>query len=93
LTFEQLYKLHTDLVYNLALQYVQNTADAEEIAQDVFMSVHKNMHKFKGKSSVKTWIYRITINKSLDFIKAKTRTKRSFFFNSKRLDDPDTQCI
>ncbi|MBT6235767.1 MAG: RNA polymerase sigma factor [Bacteroidetes bacterium] len=90
MTFEQLYKLHTDLVYNLALQYVQNTADAEEIAQDVFMSVHKNMHKFKGKSSVKTWIYRITINKSLDFIKAKTRTKRSFFFNSKRLDDPDT---
>lgn len=90
MTFEQAYNEYKDLVYNLALQYLQNTADAEEIAQDVFLSVHQNLSSFEGKSSLKTWIYRITINKSLDFIKAKSRTKRSFFFNSKRLDDPDT---
>lgn len=90
MTFEQAYNEYKDLVYNLALQYLQNTADAEEIAQDVFLSVHQNLSSFEGKSSLKTWIYRITINKSLDFIKAKSRTKRSFFFNSRRLDDPDT---
>lgn len=90
MTFEQSYNEYKDLVYNLALQYLQNTADAEEIAQDVFLSVHQNLSSFEGKSSLKTWIYRITINKSLDFIKAKSRAKRSFFFNSRRLDDPDT---
>lgn len=89
MTFEQAYITYKDLVYNLALQYLQNTADAEEITQDVFLSVHHNLSRFEGKSTLKTWIYRITINKSLDFIKAKSRTKRSFFFNSRRLDDPD----
>lgn len=90
MTFIQAYNEYKDLVYNLALQYLQNTADAEEITQDVFLSVYDNLASFEGKSSLKTWIYRITINKSLDFIKAKNRTKRSFFFKSRRLDDPDT---
>jgi RNA polymerase sigma factor (sigma-70 family) len=93
LTFEQSYTNYKDLVYNLALQYLQNTADAEEITQDVFLSVYQNLNQFEGKATLKTWIYRITINKSLDFIKAKSRNKRSFFFTSKRLDDPDTPII
>ena len=90
MTFKQSYTAYKDLVYNLALQYLQNTADAEEITQDVFLSVYQNLSKFEGKATLKTWIYRITINKSLDFIKAKSRNKRSFFFTSKRLDNPDT---
>ena len=89
LIFEKIYNEHKDLVYNVALQYVQNTADAEEIAQDVFVSVHQKLNAFNENATLKTWIYRITINKSLDFIKSKKRAKRSFFFNSKRIDDPD----
>ena len=75
------------MVYNLALQYVQNTEDAEEITQDVFISVFKKMGRFKAKATLKTWIYRIAINKSLDFIKAQKSAKRSFFFNSNKIDD------
>jgi RNA polymerase sigma factor (sigma-70 family) len=74
------------MVYNLALQYVQNSEDAEEITQDVFVSVYKKLTTFDAKATVKTWIYRITINKSLDFIKAKKAIKRQFFFDSKKLD-------
>ncbi len=64
------------MVYNLCLNYVQNAEDAEEITQDVFVSVYHSLGKFRQQSGIKTWIYRITINKSLDFLKAKKRKKR-----------------
>lgn len=81
--FQLLYNQHKVLVYNVALHYVQNIEDAEEITQDVFVQVHHSMEKFKNNASIKTWIYRITINKSLDFIKHKNSKKRFFMFGSK----------
>jgi RNA polymerase sigma-70 factor (ECF subfamily) len=80
--FEELYNQHKNLVYNLALQYVQNTEDAEEITQDVFVSVYEKLDSFRQESKHSTWLYRITINKSLDFIKAKKRQKRFSFFTT-----------
>lgn len=68
------------------MQYTQNREDAEEIAQDVFCSVHQHLKNFEGNASIKTWIYRITINKSLDFLKAKKSKKRWFFFSKVELD-------
>lgn len=85
--FLKVYKEHKDLVYNLCLNYLQNKQDAEEVFQDVFLSIHKNIEKFQGKAQVKTWIYRIAVHKSLDFIKAKKTKKRFAFFNTKRLED------
>ncbi len=76
MTFEEIYSKHSKLVFNLALQYVQNVEDAEEISQDVFVSIHQSFRKFQENSEIKTWIYRIVINKSLDFIKAKNRKNR-----------------
>lgn len=63
-------------MYNLALSYVQNNEEAEEITQDVFVAIHFALEKFEHKSEMSTWIYRITINKSLDFIRYKSRKKR-----------------
>jgi RNA polymerase sigma factor (sigma-70 family) len=80
--FEALYTDHHKMVYNLSLGYVQNAEDAQEITQDVFVEVFHALGKFKGESSPKTWIYRITINKSLDFIKYKKRKKRSGLMQS-----------
>jgi RNA polymerase sigma factor (sigma-70 family) len=79
LTFSELYDQYHKLVYNLALHYVQQIEDAEEITQDVFLSVHKSLSTFQYKADLKTWIYRIAINKSLDYIKAKNRKKRLGF--------------
>ncbi|MFZ4543080.1 MAG: RNA polymerase sigma factor [Saprospiraceae bacterium] len=80
--FEEIYHSYKKMVYNLALQYVQNTEDAQEIAQDVFVAVHQMLDSFRAESSTATWIYRITINKSLDHIKAKKRKKRFAFITS-----------
>jgi RNA polymerase sigma factor (sigma-70 family) len=78
----ELYALHKNLVYNLALQYVQNTLDAEEITQDVFVAAHQKLHTFKHQANVSTWLCRIAINKSLDHIKAKKRKKRFAYITS-----------
>jgi RNA polymerase sigma-70 factor (ECF subfamily) len=81
--FEKLYNQFGVLVYNLALNYLQNIEDAEEITQDVFIQIYNSLSKFQEKSSLKTWIYRITINKCLDFIKHKNSQKRFFIFGKK----------
>lgn len=75
------------MVFNLALNYVQNYEDAQEITQDVFVSVHQSLNTFRHKSNVSTWIYRIAINKSIDHIKAKKRKKRFGFITSLFGDD------
>jgi len=82
LNFQELYNNHKNLVFNLALQYVQNIEDAEEITQDVFVTIYWKLKSFRNESKITTWIYRITINKSLDFIKSKARKKRFAFFTS-----------
>ena len=87
MTFEQLYESHKGIVFNLALQYAQNMEDAEEITQDVFVSVYQSIDQFKEQSSISTWIYRICINKSLDHIKAKKRKKRFGIFTSLFYED------
>ena len=78
--FNTIYNQYKTLVYNVALNYLQNIEDAEEITQDVFLQLYQSLDKFKNNSSLKTWIYRITINKSLDFIKHKNSVKRFFIF-------------
>ena len=85
--FKHLYSQYSLLVYNLALNYLQNKEDAEEVTQDVFVQIHHSLADFKCKSSLKTWIYRIAINKSLDFIKHQNSIKRFFIFGKKSNND------
>lgn len=78
--FEELYALHSKQVYNLALNYVQNSEDAQEITQDVFVTIYQQHHKFREESNLSTWVYRITINKCLDFIRSKKQKRRFAYF-------------
>ena len=80
------YDKYKSLVYNLALNYSANKEDAEEITQDVFLTVFKKMSGFRNESKIETWIYRVTINKSLDYLKAKKRFKRNFINDGVSID-------
>ncbi len=71
-----------DMVYNTALGIVQNEADAEDIVQEVFVQVYQSISSFKGDSKFSTWLYRITITKSLDHERKKKRKKRFAFVQS-----------
>ncbi len=74
---ENTYRMFSAMVFNLALHYTRNMQDAEEITQDVFLKIHEKGHAFRGESELKTWIYRITINRSLDVLKSKKNKKNS----------------
>ncbi len=78
--FDDIYNNYGDMVYNVALNYTQNQVEAEDITQEVFIKVHQIfLHFDESKASLKTWIYRIAINQSLDFLKSK-KTKKRFGF-------------
>jgi RNA polymerase sigma-70 factor (ECF subfamily) len=88
-----MYELHKSMVYNLALHYVHNSEDAEEITQDVFVKIFQKINQFQNQSELKTWIYRITINQSLDYIKARKSKKRWAFFKSADIDSIDQDAL
>ena len=92
-SFPELYVQFKSLVYNVALSYVQNKEDAEEITQDVFIKLFQSFTDFKQESTLKTWIYRITINRSLDFLRHKKSQKRFFIFGKRSENEYEIQNI
>lgn len=69
-------------VFATCISFVPNKEDAEDIAQDVFVEVFNSIHKFKGNSKLSTWIYKITTNKCLEFIRKRNTKKRFAFMQS-----------
>ena len=88
LAFRALYNLYKDKVYNVALSYLRNVELAEEITQDVFITVFQKAFQFQSKSKVSTWIYRITVNKALNEIK-RTKAIRSKLLDVDYLEPVD----
>lgn len=74
--FQSLYGQYKKKVLNTSLNMVHDVQDAEEIMQDVFVELYFNISQFRGDSAIGTWIYRITVNKSLDLIRKRKRKKR-----------------
>jgi RNA polymerase sigma factor (sigma-70 family) len=67
----ELYRLYSRAMYNTALRMVQNSHDAEDLLQSVFVEVFTKMESFRYESSIGAWIKRITINKCINFLKSK----------------------
>ena len=82
MNFELLYKQYADLVYTICLNYLQNSADAADATQEIFVKIYRNLASFKGNSSPKTWIYRISINYCKDVLKSKKRKHRLAYMRS-----------
>ncbi|MEO7306053.1 MAG: RNA polymerase sigma factor [Ferruginibacter sp.] len=80
--FKELVNQFQDRVFNTALGLLQHHTEAEDIAQEVFIQVFRSIQQFKGDSHLSTWIYRITVTKSLDHLRSKKRKKRFGFISS-----------
>lgn len=74
--FGALVDQHQGLVYNTCLGFLKNEEDAEDMAQEVFMEAFRSIDKFRGEANLKTWLYRIAVNKSLEIIRKSNRQKR-----------------
>ena len=74
--FQSIVENLQEKVRNTCFRYVNNVEDADDIAQEVFIQVYESMSNFREESQISTWVYRIAVNKSLDFLRSKNRKKR-----------------
>lgn len=65
--FSALVEKHKDMVFNIIIRIVNQTEDAEELAQDVFLKAYKALPEFKKESKFSTWIYRIAYNTAISW--------------------------
>lgn len=66
-TFEELFSEYQPLVHGIALKFTGSPEDAEDVTQEVFTKIWKNLEAFKFQSTLKTWIYRIAMNSCIDY--------------------------
>jgi RNA polymerase sigma-70 factor (ECF subfamily) len=69
--FRVLVERHSPSIFRLAFRMTGNEQDAEDMVQETFLRAWKQMHRFDGRASFGTWIYRIAANCSLDLIRAR----------------------
>jgi len=67
--FRELLELHRDRVYNITFRMLGNRAEAEDVAQEVFISVFKTVDQFREESKFSTWLYRVAVNHCKNRIK------------------------
>lgn len=73
--FNMLVHAHGGFVHTLALRYLQNRADAEEVAQTVFLSLWNAAPNWQPKAQLRTWLYKVTVNKCIDRARRTRRWK------------------
>jgi RNA polymerase sigma-70 factor, ECF subfamily len=74
--FNQFVRAHQAAVYRLLLRMLGDPADAEDVAQEVFVSAFKAIGDFRGDSALGTWLHRIAYNHALNRIKYRARRAR-----------------
>jgi len=67
----QLYDQYCEAMYTIALRYVKDRFVAEDVMQDAFIKIFKNINYFKGEVTIGAWIKKIVINQCIDYLKKK----------------------
>ena len=73
--FEEVYRRHADMVFGLALRMSGDREEAADLTQETFLRVHRHLGRFRGRSSLKTWIYRITLNHCRSRLRRRARRR------------------
>ena len=89
-SFEEIINRYSPKAYNLAFRLTRSQDDAEEVLQDVFVTVHRKLGAFEGKSSFSSWLYRVTVNTALMKLR-KRRQDRSVLLEDAVPDFEHTQ--
>jgi len=86
--FRHLVNKYQVLVFNTCMGFVGNRQSAEDLSQEVFIEIHRSINKFRGDAKLSTWLYRISVNKSLNHIRDQkkhnlVRSLERFFYGEK----------
>ncbi len=76
IAYEKLVKLYQNKVYNTCYSFLKQSDIAEDQTQEVFILIFNSIAQFEEKSSLSTWIYRITVSRCLDYLRSQNRQKR-----------------
>jgi len=60
--FEEIYRTYEEMVFNLALRLSGDRERAADLSQEIFLRIYRHLGQFRGRSSLKTWIYRVAVN-------------------------------
>jgi len=100
-SFRQLLEHYQPYVYSIAYRFMNNKTDAEDLVQDCFVKVWKNLHRFDERFKFTTWLYKIITNLCFDRFKQKKREKTTTYedvyeyknFESFDPTDVESNCI
>lgn len=87
--FEILFDKYREKVYRVAHRFLRNKEDALEVTQEVFLRVFQSLAKFKTESKFFTWLYRITVNRCIDFSRSK-KAKPTTAMEKSAIESVDT---
>lgn len=73
--FRELVNSYQNMVFRTCLGIVHDSDDADDVSQEVFIEAFNSIHKFRSDSKISTWLYRIAINKSLNYLRSQKRNK------------------
>ena len=62
--FAQVFHLYKDLVFTVSLNMLADKSEAMDVTQEVFLTLYEKIHQFRGECSLKTWLYRVTLNQA-----------------------------
>jgi RNA polymerase sigma-70 factor (ECF subfamily) len=74
--FRAIVEANQGFVYAVAFRFVQDAQEAEDISQEVFVRLWKNLHTYKQEVKLTTWLYKIVTNRCLDFLKSRHGRQR-----------------
>ena len=93
--FNKLIKRHMEKIYLVARRMVGNHLDADEVVQEVLMVIYNKLNTFKFEASFTTWIYRIVITRSINFLRKRTLKNTFSIFDlnktKSKIQDPIEQ--
>ena len=88
--FNQIVKDYSEKIYWLVRRFVCIHEDADDLVQEIFVKIWKSLPSFRGEANLYTWIYRITINEALNFLR-KRKVRAALQFHS--LDEETSRKI
>ena len=77
IAFSELVNRHYEKAVRVSFGMLKDLQDAEDVAQDAFVRVHRKLEGFQGQSAFSTWLYRIVVNLSIDLMRKKKRQRRA----------------